>query len=142
MAHQMHAPSRLDAGDGVAPYPDSGRGWAVFAGVMFLTVSAANALYGISALANDDYFAADELLFGDLAAWGVMSLLFAFFQVCAGVMILRRQAFGAFVGILLASLHGLVALASIGAYPLWTTIVLVIDGLIIYGLSVHGGDWA
>jgi hypothetical protein len=142
MAHQMQAPSRLDAGDGVAPYGESGRGFARFAGVMFLVVAGANALYGISALVNDDYFAADELLFGDLAAWGVMYLIFAVAQLATGIMILRQQAFGAFTGIILASLHALVALASIGAYPLWTTIVLVIDGLIIYGLSVHGGDWA
>jgi hypothetical protein len=27
---------------------------------------------------------------------------------------------------------------AIGAHPLWSVIVIVVDGLIIYGLSVHG----
>ena len=140
MAHQMQAPTRLD--DGFVSDRDSGRGWAVFAGTMFLFAAAANALYGISALVNDDYFAADELLFGDLAAWGIFYLVSAVCQVAIGVMILRRQAFGAVLGIMIASLNALVALFSIGAYPLWTAVVLVVDGLIIYGLSVHGSEWS
>ena len=31
-----------------------------------------NIFDGIAALANDDYFAADELLFGDLSMWGTV----------------------------------------------------------------------
>jgi hypothetical protein len=141
MAQEMQTPTRFDTAYASPPRADSGRGWSVFAGVMFLVAASANALYGIAALANDDYFAADELLFGDLAAWGVFALIFATLQLATGVMILRRQAFGAVTGIMLAVIHATVALISIGAYPLWTCVVLVVDGLIIYGLSVHGADW-
>jgi hypothetical protein len=142
MVQQLHAPARVHTGDGAAAFVDSGRGWAVFSGVMLLAVAAANTLYGISALVNDDYFAIDELLFGDLAVWGVLSLLFASGQLLTGVLVLRRRASGAALGIMFAGLHGIVALASIGAYPLWSVVVLVIDGLIVYGLSVHSGSWA
>jgi hypothetical protein len=120
---------------------ESGRGWAIFAGVMFIVASASNLLYGISALANDDYFAADELLFGDLAVWGVVALGFAAAQFGTALLILQRSALGALFGITLATLHAVAALASIGAYPLWTTVLLVVDGLIIYGLCVHGDRW-
>ena len=141
MAHQtIDPPTRLGGGPS-APRP-AGHGWAVFAGTMFLVLAGMNALYGISALANDDYFAVDELLFGDLAAWGVLSLVFAVFQCATGIAILRQRAFGAFVGIILVSLHAVTSLFYIGAYPLWTTVALVVDGLIIYGLTVHGADWA
>ena len=44
---------------------------------MFMVAGVANALWGISALVNDDYFTADELLFGDLSMWGVFYLLLA-----------------------------------------------------------------
>jgi hypothetical protein len=27
---------------------------------------------------------------------------------------------------------------SVGAHPVWSVIVIVVDGLIIYGLTVHG----
>jgi hypothetical protein len=45
---------------------------------------------------------------------------------------------GALLGIGLALISGLVALFSIGAYPVWSIVVLAIDGLIIYALTVHG----
>ena len=44
--------TRVD--DGVPRNPESGAGWAMFAGVMFLVAAAANTLYGITALVNDD----------------------------------------------------------------------------------------
>ena len=57
-----------------------------------------------------------------------------------GILILRRRDAGIVLGTVLASVHGLTALMTIGAYPLWTVLVLVLDGLIIYGLLVHGAD--
>jgi hypothetical protein len=115
-------------------------GWFTFAGVLFLVGAGANALWGISALVDDDYFSADELLFGDLALWGALYLGFAVLLAVTGVLILRASEAGIVLGTVLASIHFLVSLPTIGAYPLWTVLVLVIDGLIIYGLLVHGPD--
>lgn len=118
----------------------SAHGWLIFAGVLFLLAAGANGLWGISALANDDYFSADELLFGDLSLWGALYLAFAVLLAVTGILILRRSDAGIVLGTVLAAIHFLVALPTIGAYPLWTVLVLVIDGLIIYGLLVHRAD--
>jgi hypothetical protein len=115
-----------------------GGGWLTFAAVMFLFAATFNAVYGIAALANDDYFAADELLFGDLSMWGVIYLAFAAAQLAAALLIIGRHSAGALIGITLALLHGTAALLSIGAYPIWSVILLVIDGVILYGLTVYG----
>ena len=115
-------------------------GWLTFAGVMFITVALVNALWGISALVEDDYFRVDELLFGELALWGAVYLVFAGVCLLTGVLILRRADFGIVLGVTLAVLHGLIALTTVGAAPVWTVTVLVIDGLIIYGLLVHSAD--
>jgi hypothetical protein len=133
MAH-LHAPTD------VGKAPEYRSGWLTFAAVMFFGGALANTLYGIAALVNDDYFAADELLFGDLAMWGALYLGVAALQVFIGALILRRNAAGIFIGVIVALLHGTLALVSIGAYPVWSVVVLVIDGLIIYGLTVHGPD--
>jgi hypothetical protein len=148
MAHDTQAAPPVDggytapAGAGTGTGRDLGRGWAVFAGVLFVSLAALNTLYGLAALLEEEHFSADGLLFGDVPTWGTVYLLFAPFQLAVGVLLLRQRAFGAFLGIALAVLHGTAALASIGAYPLWTTIALVIDGFIVYGLSVYGADWA
>lgn len=117
-----------------------GSGWLVFAAVMFFLAAAGSSLWGITALVNDDYFAIDELLFGDLSAWGWVYLALAATQVLTAFLILSGKWLGAAFGIGLASVHAIILLASIGAYPLWSSILLVVDGLIIYGLAVYGFD--
>lgn len=148
MAHETQSPAGSSAGYGPSygaePHARAGTGWGwlTFAAVVFILAGIANGLWGIAALANDDYFTADELLFGDLAMWGVFYLVLAGAQLMTAWLILRRSAVGALLGIGLTLTHALIALMSIGAYPLWTVIVLVIDGLIIYGLTVHGFEEA
>jgi hypothetical protein len=47
-------------------HPAAGRsGLVTFAGIMLLVAAAFNLLDGIVAPVNDDYYAVDELLFGD-----------------------------------------------------------------------------
>jgi hypothetical protein len=134
-----HTQPRMDAAyDAGGAGTGHRSGWLTFAAVMFLVASAVNLLYGISALVNDDYFAIDELLFGDLSMWGVIYLCIGAVQLAAGVLILRRSVAGAMLGIALAVLHAMLALLTIGAYPVWSIIALTIDGLIIYALTVHG----
>src|SRR3954447_26560648 len=105
-----------------------GRRWAVFAVVVFITLGALNLIDGVAALVQDDYFKADELLFGDLSMWGVLYIGVGLVQFLAGFMIFRGSAAGAMLGVVLVSLNAVVALLSIGAYPLWSVIILVLDG--------------
>ena len=127
-------------GSGLTPSEPRGRGFITLAGVMLFIAAAANALWGIAAFANDDYFAADELLFGDLSAWGGVYLGIAAVQLITVVLIFNKSHFGAVVGILIAGVNAIAQLMAIGAYPVWSVIVLVVDGLIIYGLCVYGFD--
>jgi hypothetical protein len=115
-----------------------GEGWLTFAAVLLLLAGCLNALYGIAALVNDDYFAVDELLFGDLSLWGVIYLAFAVAQIAAALLIMARSVGGVLMGIALVGLHAIGVMMSIGAYPVWSVILLVIDGMIIYGLTVYG----
>jgi hypothetical protein len=115
-----------------------GSGWLAYAGIMLVTAAAFNTLYGVAALVNDDYFVADELLFGDLAMWGAFYLCVAAIQAITAGLVFTGSPVGAFFGIVIAVLSATVALMSIGAYPVWSVVILVVDGLIIYGLSVYG----
>ena len=49
--------------------------------MMLFIAAAANALWGIAAFANDDYFAADELLCGTCPFWGGIYLAIAAVQL-------------------------------------------------------------
>ena len=50
-----------------------------------------------------------------------------------------RSVAGAALGIFLALVSAFLAFLTIGAYPFWAFTILVIDGLVIYGLTQRGG---
>jgi hypothetical protein len=121
-----------------SPIPTPTRsGIVTFAGVMMLVAAAFNLLDGFVALINDDYYAVDKLLFGDLTAWGVWWLLLASVQALVGFEILRRSSLGAITGITLAGVNALTQLMFLGAYPAWSIAVIVVDGLILYALTAR-----
>jgi hypothetical protein len=127
--------------DGMSAYPspdERGRGWAAFAAVLFLVAGVFSIVQGIAFLANDDYFVADELLFGDLSLWGTLYLILGAIQLLTGFLIWRGSVMGTLLGIALAGLSAVNALLSVGAYPIWSLIILALDGVIIYALTVYG----
>ena len=135
MAAETQAPPRTTAGDtAIADL----RGWLTFAGVMFLVGAASNAAYGIAALADDGRFQDDQMVVGELALWGGFSLVFALAQLVTGLLLLRGRTSGVVLGAVIALLHGTGTLMVIGAYPLWSVIVLIVNGLILYGLLAYG----
>jgi hypothetical protein len=117
---------------------DVGPGWADFAALMILAAALFNAVYGVAALANDEYFRSDELLFGDLSTWGAAFVVFAILQAAVALLIFRRSGVGVVLGIALAGLNGITTLMAVEAYPIWSMLVLTLDVLVIYALAMHG----
>ena len=113
-------------------------GWAAFAATMILVLGTFNVIWGVAALVEDDYFVADELLFGDLSLWGVIYLIIGGIQILTAAMIFSGSDLAAVVGIMIAGINAIGALLSIGAYPIWSIVILVVDGLVIYALTVYG----
>ena len=121
------------------PSPDErGENWAAFVLAVFFVVGCFSILHGIAFLANDDFFVADELLFGDLSLWGTVYLIIGAIQFLTAFLIWRGSVVGALLGITLALLSAVSSMLSVGAYPIWSIIILVLDGVIIYALSVYG----
>ena len=117
---------------------ERGENWATFVVVLFIVLGIFNIVDGIAALANDDYFHVDELLFGDLSLWGTIYLVVGAVQLLTAYLVSRGSYAGALLGITLAGLNAVAALLSVGAYPVWSIIILVLDGVVIYALTVYG----
>jgi len=120
--------------------PSSSRGqdWTAFVVVLFFVLGCFNVIDGLAALVQDDYFRADELLFGDLAMWGTIYLCIGVVQLFTAWLIHRGNPFGAPLGAILALISAVATLMSLGAYPIWSVMILVLDGLVIYALTVYG----
>ena len=122
---------------GHPPARRSSRGWLVFAGVMLLVASVLNAIYGFSAIYNDDYVAEEEFLYGPVTVWGWLAVGIAVVMLITALGLFLRRAMAMYVGILIAAVNALVHLFSIGAVTGWSILVIALDALIIYGLALH-----
>ena len=115
-----------------------GERWITFAAVLFLVVGAFNVIDGIALIVDDNYFHADKLLFGDPSMWGWLALIMGAGQILIGFGIFRGSILAQILGVVWAGLNACLHLLAIGAYPAWSIIIMVIDGLVIYGLIMYG----
>jgi hypothetical protein len=116
--------------------PSEGR-WLVRAGIMLLLVAVANAVWGVAALADESYFAADDLLYGDLSMWATVLLAVALMQSITALLLFSGNPAGAYFGILATGLNMLAQLMAIGAYPIWSVIIIWADVAIIFVIALH-----
>jgi hypothetical protein len=119
-----------------------GEGWVAFAIVYLGLVGILNVIYGIAALSNKSYFHENSLLWSNLKTWGWILIILGAFQIVTAGLIYTRSAFGAIFGIFLASLAFIANFLSIGAYPAWSIIAMVLSGFVIWALCVNMIDRA
>ena len=112
-------------------------GWIAFAGVLLVIVGVLNIVDGIAALSNDERYQTAQLLFGDLTTWGWIYLLTGAVQLLAAVLLFKSRSTGMVLAVTLASVSGIAHFLSIGAYPIWSVTVMVINFVIIFGLLTH-----
>src|SRR5262245_29486217 len=110
-------------------------GWWLFAGVMMFIAGGFNIIEGVAALADEAYFDRSRLLYDNLELWGTVILIIGLLQLASCRFVYTRSTKGALFGIGMATLSAFAAFLAIGAYPLWAVVILVLDGLVIYGLT-------
>jgi hypothetical protein len=116
-------------------------GWVVFAGTLMIMLGMFHAIQGVVALFNDEYFrfgSGGLVLQLDYTAWGWVHLLGGIVVLLAGIGLLAGQTWARVVGILLAVVSAVTNFAFLAAYPVWSTIMIAMDVVIVYALSMHG----
>src|SRR3954466_7745980 len=96
-------------------------GFVTFAGVALMLAAGFNLIDGIVALVNDDYYAVDELLFGDLPAWGFWWLFIGALLLVTGWLVLTRRIMGIVMGVTLAGINAITQLLFCRADPAWSS---------------------
>jgi hypothetical protein len=117
-----------------------GAGWLFFAGIMVFIAGVLNAIWGIAAIDEAQFFLEDKkFILEDLKTWGWITLIIGIIQLVAAFSIWSGGEFGRWIGIIGASLSAIGALITIPGYPFWSLAIFGVDLLIIYGLSAYGG---
>lgn len=116
---------------------ESSSGWATFVAAYLTLTGVLNIVWGIAALSNKSYFTTGGLLWSELNTWGWVAIVVGAIQVLGAILVAARRAGGAIIAGTLAFFGIMLNFLSIGAYPVWSVILLVIDAMIIWAVTVH-----
>ena len=117
-------------------------GWVYFAGTMLVLLGSFNAIMGLVAIFDDQYYVPTRqgLLVFDLTTWGWIHLFMGGLAVIAGVGLFTGATWARVFGVILAGLNAIAQLTFLSAYPVWAMIVIALDVLVIWALIVHGDE--
>ena len=126
---------------GNSPDPTGWTGWVVFASFIMIMLGCFQAIEGLVAIFNDEFYAVGKrglVVHVDYTVWGWVHLVLGVLVFIAGIGVLSGNVAARALGVILAGISAVVNLAFIAAYPVWSTIIITIDVLVIYALTVHG----
>jgi hypothetical protein len=116
-----------------------GYGLVLFAGVLLLVSGFWNLIYGIAAIANSHVFVANaHYVFGNLRAWGWITLIFAILLLIAGGGVMAGNQAARWFAIAVLGLNAIEQMFSIPAYPFWSLTIIAMDVVALYGLCAYG----
>jgi hypothetical protein len=128
---------------GAAQATSGWTGWVVFAGVMAVTLGIFQIIQGVVALLDDGFYlvAPSGLIVDvDYNSWGWVHLGLGVLAVLIGMGLFTGNIVARVAGVIVAVLSALVNLSFIAAYPIWSTMIIAFDVIIIYAITVHGGE--
>jgi hypothetical protein len=128
---------------GNEPDPTGWTGWVVFASFMMFLVGSFQAIQGLVALFDDGFYAVRPsglVVDVNYNAWGTAHLLLGVLLMLSGAGVLTGNIAARAVGVILAALSALANMAFISAYPIWSLLIITVDVLVIYALTVHGRE--
>jgi hypothetical protein len=116
-----------------------GYGLVLFAGVLLLVSGFWNLIYGIAAIAQSHVFVANaHYVFGNLRAWGWVTLIFAILLLIAGGGIMVGNQVARWFGVVVLGLNLIEQMFSIPSYPFWSLTIIALDIVALYGLCAYG----
>jgi len=116
-----------------------GYGLILFAGVLLLVSGFWNLIYGIAAIANSHVFVANaHYVFGNLRAWGWITLIFAVLLLIAGGGVMVGNQAARWFAVVVLGLNLIEQMFSIPAYPFWSLTIIAMDVVALYGLCAYG----
>jgi hypothetical protein len=118
-------------------------GWIYFASSMMFLLGALALLQGLVGIFDQGYYAVTErglVVNVDYTVWGWVHLLLGVLILASAGGVLSGNLAARTVGVVLALLSTVVNMVFLAATPIWSTIVIAIDVLVIYALTAHGGE--
>jgi hypothetical protein len=117
-------------------------GFILFAAIMMIMVGVFQALQGLIAIfENEFYVATRNYLFQfDATTWGWIHLILGLLVAFAGYGLLSGRTWARAAAIALAVLSAISNFLFIPYYPFWSLLIIALDVFVIWAVAAHGGD--
>lgn len=117
-------------------------GWVYFAGALLLLNGGIQIVAGLTGIFNTNFYVAYNgyALAFNYTTWGWIHLLFGLLVLTAGIGLINGRTWARLFTIILVVIAAISHVAFLSVYPWWSIILLVIDGLILYAVTMHGDE--
>ena len=118
-------------------------GLIAFAGAMLLLIGMFHIVEGFLALFRDEYFhvpSAQLTVHVDWSVWGWTHLITGVVMIAAGIGLFTGRTWARVVAVLACLVSAIVTLSFAKADPVWSTLVMSLDVLIIWAVMMHGSE--
>ena len=128
--------------DEAGTQPTGWVGWIWFAGVMMMIGGSLEFMHGLIAAVNDEWVVWGNRgsLYLDLTTWGWVNMVIGIVVFLSGLGVLSGNLLARVVGVVLAAISLIANFLFLPAYPVWAIVVIAVDVLVIYALTVHGRE--
>ncbi|WP_299923642.1 hypothetical protein [uncultured Nocardioides sp.] len=141
MTSETSRPNPQDAFD--EPGSRLWTGMIGFASIMLVLIGGFHVLGGFIALLENrvyDADATDLLLFQSYAGWGIAHMALGTLALLTGVGLVMRKPWSRVATMVIASFSAVTNLAFLSASPGWYGLLIMLDVLVIYAVTVHFED--
>ncbi len=113
--------------------------WIAFAGIMMVIVGCLDMFWGLAAILNDEVIVVGGhgALILSITAWGWVHFLLGVVILLTGMGLLTGNAAARAVAIFLVGLNAVLQVVWFPAAPLWAFLMIILDIVIIYQLTVN-----
>jgi len=122
----------------------AGMGMIVFASIVMVMIGMMHAIWGLSAIINDQFFVVTEnyVFQFDVTTWGWVHLIAGIIVFLAGFSLYSGAVWARMVGVVLAVVSIIANFASMPYYPFWSILMIALAVFVIWALTVHGDAFA
>jgi len=117
-------------------------GFVVFAGALLMVIGLINVFQGFVALFSDErlVLTPSKLILVDTTGLGWILLISGLLLMAVGAGMLAAQTWARIAAIVLVCLHAVLQVLSIGAYPVWSLLMIGLDVVVLYALTARWSD--
>lgn len=123
-------------------YSSGAVGLIGFAGILLILSGSFHVIQAIIALANDKFYVvtADYVFQFDLTTWGWVHLIAGIVLALAGGALFTGATWARIVAVAVACISIIANFMWMPWYPFWALVVIALDVLVIWAVTVHGQD--